>query len=137
MQSEQTKPSDLFQCQQCGDCCKGYGGTFVTDPEIEAIAEFIKTDPATFKEKYCKLSGSKPLISQAESGYCIFWNDICTIHPVKPRMCRTWPFIESVVTDTANWYAMATTCPGMKKDIPQDIVKATVERKIKSPNLLP
>jgi len=32
------KPLDIFKCRQCGECCKGYGGTFVTENEIEAIA---------------------------------------------------------------------------------------------------
>ncbi len=39
------KPSDIFKCEKCGDCCKGYGGTFVTEKDIKAIAAYLKTDP--------------------------------------------------------------------------------------------
>ena len=39
---------DLFKCTMCGDCCKGYGGTFVTGKDINAISEYINTDPDTF-----------------------------------------------------------------------------------------
>ena len=68
------KPSDIFKCQQCGDCCKGYGGTFVTDQEIESIAKYINTDSESFVEKYCQMSGDKPVLSQKDNGYCIFWD---------------------------------------------------------------
>ena len=36
MESEQ----NLFTCTQCGDCCRGYGGTYVTDADIRRIAAF-------------------------------------------------------------------------------------------------
>ncbi len=41
------KSEDIFKCQKCGDCCKGYGGTFITEKEIETIAAHIHTDPDT------------------------------------------------------------------------------------------
>ena len=81
-------PDDIFNCQQCGDCCKGFGGTYVSPEDIQAIAAFIHVDPEIFLKKYCQPSGKKPVLAQAENGYCVFWKDgICTIHPVKPRMC--------------------------------------------------
>ena len=67
---------------------------------------------------YCRLSGGRPLLAQGPDGYCIFWKKLCTIHPVKPRMCRRWPFIESILVDPANWLAMAGSCPGMATGIP-------------------
>jgi Fe-S-cluster containining protein len=56
------------------------------------------------------------LISQGDNGYCIFWDQVCTIHPVKPKMCRQWPYIRSILIDVGNWRAMAASCPGMKAD---------------------
>ena len=98
------KSDDIFKCQECGDCCKGYGGTFITEKEIETIAAYIHTDPDTFVENYCQISGGKRILAQVGDMYCIFWDGLCTIHPVKPRMCKTWPFIESILVDTSNWY---------------------------------
>ena len=34
------KPDDLFRCTLCGDCCRGYGGTYVRRDDIAAIARF-------------------------------------------------------------------------------------------------
>ena len=124
------KSDDIFKCQECGDCCKGYGGTFITEKEIETIAAYIHTDPDTFVENYCQISGGKRILAQAGNRYCIFWDGLCTIHPVKPRMCKTWPFIESILVDTSNWYIMASLCPGIRTDVPNRIIKKCVTEKL-------
>ncbi len=124
------KPSNLFQCKKCGECCKGYGGTYVTTDNIKEIAAYIQIAPAEFEKKYCRISGNRPLLRQSENGFCIFWNDLCTIHPVKPKMCRDWPFIKSVLADIKNWEIMAGSCPGIRTDFPDHIIKAVIEKKL-------
>ncbi|MCD6273852.1 MAG: YkgJ family cysteine cluster protein [Deltaproteobacteria bacterium] len=124
------KPSDIFDCTKCGDCCKGYGGAFVTPDDIIAISDYINAEPEHFIEKFCQISGGKPLIAQGENGYCVFWDEVCTIHPVKPRMCKEWPFIKAVLLDIENWHIMASLCPGIRTDIPMDIVQDYVRKKL-------
>lgn len=103
----------LFVCTQCGDCCKGYGGTYVAEADIEAIAQFVGISADQLRTSHCVQSGGRLVLSQRPDGYCIFWDGNCTIHDVKPRMCRNWPFIQSVVMDPSNWRIMARVCPGM------------------------
>ena len=122
---------DLFSCRQCGDCCRGYGGTYVTADDIAAIAAFIKVDAASFEGKYCRMSGGRPVLAQKPDGFCIFFDKLCTIHPVKPKMCRAWPFIRAVVADPGNWHIMAGFCPGMRTDIPEDIIRKVTLDEIK------
>lgn len=124
------KPSDIFNCTKCGDCCKGYGGAFVTPDDIKAISNYLNAEPEHFIEKFCQISGGKPLIAQGDNGYCIFWDEVCTIHPVKPRMCKEWPFIKAVILDIENWHIMASLCPGIRTDIPMDIVQDYVRKKL-------
>jgi len=100
----------------CGECCRGYGGTVVSDEDIDAIAAYLGVDTDEFRAGYCICSGHKAILAQGADEYCIFWDRLCTIHPVKPLMCRAWPFIESVLVDPANWRIMAEFCPGMRKD---------------------
>jgi hypothetical protein len=126
------KPESLFQCQKCGDCCKGYGGTYVTEDDINSIAKFIGIPPHEFKSKYCSISNNKPLLTQKADGYCVFWDNICTIHPVKPKMCRVWPFIPSILVDPNNWNLMASVCPGMRTNYPDDVIANCVRKKILS-----
>jgi hypothetical protein len=117
----------IFDCRQCGDCCKGYGGTYITRQDIEAISRFIHADAERFVEMYCTMSGSRPMLAQRADGYCIFWDKICTIHPVKPFMCRAWPYIRSVLIDPANWYIMAGSCPGMRTDVSTEVIRKQVQ----------
>ena len=122
------KPSDIFSCKRCGDCCKGYGGTFVTHREIKAIAGYINSDVDRFIDEKCQMSGGRPVLAQGDNGYCVFWDEACTIHPVKPRMCKAWPFIESVLADVGNWQIMAASCPGIRIDAPDSVVMECVKK---------
>lgn len=131
MPSEPTSNA-LFECRMCGDCCRGYGGTYVSASDIRAIAAYLEIDPADFKDRYCRRSGSRYVIAQADNGYCIFWDRICRIHPVKPRMCRNWPFIDAVLKDAANWRIMGASCPGIHTNLPDTVIQRTVERFIKA-----
>jgi len=133
--SHDLKADALFTCTRCGECCRGYGGTYVDAEDIAAIAAFIRTDPSVVVERYCRPSGGKHLLTQREDGYCVFWDERCTIHPVKPRMCRRWPFIESVVVDPQNWLIMAGFCPGMRTDLPLSRVRDCTAAVLKAEGL--
>ena len=122
------KGEAIFTCRQCGECCKGYGGTYVSRADVEAIAAYIGVEPELVEKKYCTQSGDRLVLVQQESDFCIFWKDkICSIHPVKPEMCRAWPYIKSVLVDPENWEKMASMCPGIRKGVPADVVKKCVE----------
>lgn len=128
MVSEYMTCDDIFECRQCGDCCNGFGGTYVTKKDIHTISSYIKVDPDSFITDYCDPSGSRHVITLGKDGCCIFFDTVkqCTIHPVKPYMCKAWPFIKTVITHPENWNAMSNSCPGMKKNIPQKDLKKIV-----------
>jgi Fe-S-cluster containining protein len=128
MPSDQIDSDALFECRLCGDCCKGYGGTYVTREDIEAISRYIGTDSRKFVDDYCQLSGKRPVLAQGTDGYCVFWDKLCTIHPVKPRMCRRWPFLKSVLVDSTNWQIMADSCPGIHPDLAVPTLEKCVKK---------
>lgn len=134
MTSEELHPDDIFQCTRCGDCCKGYGGTFMSDADVKSIVAYLKIEPEEFLSTYCRFSGQRPFLAQKSDGYCIFWDGDCRIHPVKPRMCRLWPFIESVLIDIKNWQIMAGMCPGIRSDSPDKVVRECVRQQIEKDN---
>ena len=121
-------PSDFFTCKNCGECCRGYGGTFVTQDEIRAIASYVGVEAGAFVRRYCQASGERPVLAQGDNGYCIFWDGLCSIHALKPRMCRNWPFIEGVIRDPINWEIMAGQCPGIRADAPYVEVAKHIRR---------
>ena len=132
-EEEMMTGDDIFQCRMCGACCSGFGGTYVSQADIERISAFIGCDPGRFTSKYCSPSGSRWVLATADNGKCVFFDDniTCTIHPVKPTMCRAWPFIRTVVTHPENWDAMANSCPGMKKGVSHDTLQRIVSEEIK------
>jgi Fe-S-cluster containining protein len=124
--SDTIAPDQIFTCQKCGECCRGYGGTFISQGDIARISNYLNIDPDRFMSEFCQLSGGKPLLAQHRNGYCVFWDKLCTIHPVKPKMCKEWPFIESLIVDVNNWQMMASICPGVRTDLPDRLVKDIV-----------
>jgi hypothetical protein len=124
------KADAFFKCRQCGACCQGYGGTYLADHDIKLISHFIDSNPKRFVDEFCSLSGNRPVLAQREDGYCIFWDQLCTIHPVKPLMCRKWPFLESILVDVNNWQIMSDLCPGIQTDIAVDTLEKIVKQMI-------
>lgn len=124
---EQTA-DDIFECRQCGQCCKGFGGTYVTAEDVKKIADYIGADPGSFVENYCDMSGTRPVLTLGKDGFCIFFDPErqCTIHPVKPYMCRAWPYIKTIIPNPENWDIMADSCPGMKKGVIHDVLQRIV-----------
>ncbi len=120
MESHDKSGKDIFECRQCGECCNGFGGTYVTQKDILKICEYRHFDPDRFIDTYCDRSGSRFVLTRGKDGCCIFFDAVkqCTIHPVKPYMCKAWPFIQTIIKNPENWNAMSNSCPGMKKDIP-------------------
>ncbi|MCP4021580.1 MAG: YkgJ family cysteine cluster protein, partial [Desulfobacteraceae bacterium] len=93
---------------------------------------YIHADPKAFIETYCDMSGSRHVLTRGKNGFCIFFDKKkqCTIHPVKPYMCKAWPFIKTLIKNPENWNIMANSCPGMKKDVPHpDIQKISIKEK--------
>lgn len=121
---------DLFTCQNCGECCQGFGGTYVSPKNIKDIALYLDLPVEHVQETYCRPSGKKLVIAQKVDGYCVFWDKHCTIHPVKPRMCRAWPFINNILLAPGNWRLMATACPGIKPEVPESVLLACVRREL-------
>lgn len=121
---------EIFRCRMCGDCCVGYGGTALAAEDLEAISAYIGVDRRRFLQAYCIQSGPRILLAQSPDGRCIFWDELCTIHPVKPAMCKAWPYLPAVLTDPTNWKAMGSVCPGIRTDLPEEVVQSCVRREI-------
>src|SRR5262249_16944213 len=53
-------------------------------------------------------------LKEKPNGDCVFYDRKagCTIYPVRPAQCRTWPFWESNTATPADWKRTQKTCPG-------------------------
>ena len=111
--SQDQQPA-VFQCRQCGDCCAGRGGIFVKPDEVEAMAALLALSVAEFGRRYVEVSSMGPRLTVAD-GVCVFLmaGSLCRVHPVKPFICRQWPFLPALLVDPDELEHAKTACPGL------------------------
>jgi hypothetical protein len=108
---------------QCGRCCSGPGEGYiwVTRPEIERIADFLKTTVGQLRQKYLRRVGLRTtIIEHGVTRDCIFLQNTggerkCAIYPVRPGQCRGWPFWPTNLTNPEAWNHAAQKCPGINR----------------------
>lgn len=105
-----------FACTQCGNCCTGTPGfVWVNDEEIAALAEFRGEPEEQVRGLYTRgEGGTRRSLKEKPNGDCVFYDRMagCTVYPVRPRQCRTWPFWECNTESPATWARAAAECPG-------------------------
>jgi len=112
-----------FECLQCGRCCSGPGQGYiwVTRPEIEIIADFLKISVTQLRQKYLRRVGLRTtIIENRVTRDCVFLQDksgqrTCKIYPVRPNQCRSWPFWNENLASTNAWNRTAQKCPGINR----------------------
>ncbi len=109
-----------FKCTGCGDCCTGSPGyVWVTQKEIDALAEHLNITPAACEKKHVRNIGiRRSLIELPQSYDCIFLDAKtrkCEVYEARPRQCRTWPFWKSNVRSKETWQETCEACPGSGK----------------------
>ena len=105
-----------FECTGCGNCCTGAPGVvWVSDEELHQIAEFLDEPVGGVKIEHTKLFAGRRTLKEFANGDCTFFDPEkrgCTIYPVRPIQCRTWPFWESNLESETEWNEVKKECPG-------------------------
>jgi Fe-S-cluster containining protein len=108
-----------FACTRCGHCCTGAPGfVWVNDDEVRALAVFRGEPVEEVLGLYTRREGgTRRSLKEKANGDCVFYDREkgCTVYPVRPRQCRTWPFWECNAHSPAAWAAAAADCPGMNQ----------------------
>jgi Fe-S-cluster containining protein len=106
-------------CEACGGhCCTGETGYIWTKyEEIDAIASFLQLSIEEFATRYLrKVKHRYSLIEKqlsSDNFACIFFDESkkrCSIYPVRPLQCRTFPFWEQFKN---NEDEVRKECPGI------------------------
>ena len=107
----------VFHCQQCGECCQGRGGIFPTLVEIDLIAQYLKIPVIQLRNDFLEATPSGLAVKNQPGKGCIFNEQgRCAIHPVKPRICRDWPFLPAILLHENEFEAAKDACPGLNPD---------------------
>lgn len=113
-----------FQCTECGKCCTGASGyVWVTEQEMESIAQHLNLSVESFKKKYTRQKNNRYALIERKSlegDYdCIFLKDKkCMIYQTRPKQCRTFPWWKENLTSEASWKLAAQSCEGINNEAP-------------------
>jgi len=103
-----------FACCRCGACCTGASGTiYVARDEIAPVAAALFVSEAELIERYCYPFRDSFSLRERKDGSCCLYDGGCTVYPVRPRQCRTWPFWFDVMRSEKRWHNAAKNCPGI------------------------
>jgi Fe-S-cluster containining protein len=104
-----------FSCTRCGHCCTGEPGfVWVEDADLAAIADYLDLPVEQLLAMYTRNTTRGQTLREKGNGDCVFYDrdNGCTIYPVRPPQCRTWPFWESNVESPESWQRTCEVCPG-------------------------
>jgi len=104
-----------FTCGRCGACCRGEPGyVWVTHEEAVRIAAFMKISLDDFTRGFLRRVGRRTSLVEKANGDCCFWDGAkgCSIHPVRPVQCRTFPFWRANLESGEAWASLLSRCPG-------------------------
>jgi Fe-S-cluster containining protein len=105
-----------FECTKCGHCCTGGPGyVWITIPELYRIAEWLGMDDREFARTCVRKVGGRLSLIEKPNGDCVFYENGCTIYPVRPSQCRTFPFWREIVERPSAWEQAAVDCPGINQ----------------------
>jgi uncharacterized protein len=127
-----------FECTQCGNCCSGAPGyVWTTKEEIKRIAAFLGRTDGWLDKTLLRRVGLRYSLTERRDGDCIFLDRkdgkaMCSIYPVRPLQCRTWPFWTVNLQSQAAWERAGRRCPGMDTGTHYGFVKIEEVRLQKS-----
>lgn len=132
-----------FSCQACGQCCKGFdtGEIFLFKKDVKRIFKHYDLRTSHEKEEFAlthfkiiedsfksKQKGTKKQLRKRfytlglkiiahPNDRCIFLNDDdrCSIYPIRPFQCRSYPFWRIVLTDEEEFEAHRKECLALQK----------------------
>lgn len=104
-----------FGCTACGKCCTGVPGyVWVTPEEIARLARFKGQSVERFSREHVRRVGKRLSLIERKNGDCVLLRDgKCTVYPVKPTPCSTFPFWDGPLSSPEAWQETAARCEGI------------------------
>jgi len=106
-----------FEClPDCGACCtnhEDYAYVYLDDGEDARIAEHLELPLREFRKVYTTRDDGW-LVMKMDKPDCPFLQGArCTIYPVRPVQCSTFPFWAENLRSPAAWKRRQGFCPGI------------------------
>ena len=106
-----------FDCKLCGHCCEGRGGIVVSNADLTRLCEFLRMNAEDFESRWGTRRGKK-LFLRSEKNACVFFRTGkgCSVHAVKPDICRAWPYFRGNLIDSESYALAKEFCPGIPQN---------------------
>ncbi|RQW78657.1 MAG: YkgJ family cysteine cluster protein [Methanothrix sp.] len=119
IQSSLAAAQVLFECKNCGECCKGEGYALVTNEDLQRIADFSGKSASTIFSQFTdpdpeKREGCRILKNMGPERICCFYDARarrCKIHEGRPEICRTFPML-SIDVEQEEPISLYSDCRG-------------------------
>lgn len=111
-----------FKCTGCGQCCTGSPGyVWVSEAEIVALSTFLNLSIDEFSSRYVrKVDERYALLEMPKTYDCVFLKDRkCTVYPVRPKQCRTFPWWPQTLKSQEEWIEASKRCEGINPQAPR------------------
>ena len=104
-----------FTCRRSGNCCARPGGFVrVSDEEVRAMASHLGLTVDGFRSRF--VDGGR--LKSGLGHRCALLDDGahagCSVYPVRPEKCRTWPYWPEVLSDPERLAEARRLCPGIE-----------------------
>ena len=106
-----------FECRRCGNCCKNrgdYAYVYLAERDVSAIARYLDLPRDEFLARYCRHEDGWTILAMDRPA-CPFLTaeSACSIYPVRPKQCATWPFWKENLKRERWDGPVRDTCPGI------------------------
>jgi Fe-S-cluster containining protein len=108
-----------FTCQRSGNCCAIPSGVVrVSVGDVEALAAHLGLSVAAVRSRFVAPSGDR--LKDGLGTRCVFLAEgrrgaTCTVYPVRPERCRTWPYWPELIGAGERLAAAMRLCPGIRR----------------------
>lgn len=117
-----------FECNHCGNCCSNMTeGPPLYARDIRRLAAHFEMSPERFLDAYAVCGTERPTeqgiqieipratLSLVGKRCIFFFEERCSVHEIKPFLCRASPYIRCVLEDPARVAALEGFCEGIGK----------------------
>ncbi len=121
-----------FECQaDCFRCCQKPGLVYFDAEDIRAVAKVLHTRPSEFKAAWLTRDHGYWVLEVEEGRPCPFLDEKgCSIHEVKPKQCRTYPFWRENLDSRNTWNLAGGFCPGIDQGprVPPQTIRENLKK---------
>ena len=117
---ESAVTSGVLQCfSNTGQSCNSPTRMLVPANKMDeaaAIARYMETSEDLFLDWFVRWIDDKLALVDGPEEHCIFLEDgKCTVYPVRPKQCRTYPFWPEILISKDKWNNEVMRCEGINQ----------------------